>query len=241
MNVLVIGGGGYLGRIVNKAIESAHQVAYLDLKPVPGAEDRTFVGDLADDGLVTRALTGQQAVLFMAMGQKPGEPRTVDTIDPAFNVNVRDQYRVLSIGLAQGVRHFSHVSSMSVYYPQHRKGRTDETAAPTSFKPYGLSKRLAEYIHAAAAQECPEGTFISLRMNYPRNEEDFKGDYTWNSAKGIENICGTGPEDTRRLMVAALNFKTPGHHIFQTTGDLEDIRFPNTKARELLGWSPEGK
>jgi hypothetical protein len=241
MKVLVIGGGGYVGRIVQKSLEAQHQVSYFDLAPIPGAEDRSFAGDLADTELVRRALEGQDAVIFMAMGMLKDVKASYDHIDPSFNVNVRDQYRVLKIGLEMGIRKFILISTLSVYRQTRVEYIRDETDPADSFSsPYGISKRLAENLHQAAAVEYPDGVFLCLRFMLPRNEEDFQKVPPFDPAKGMQNSCALGPNDLRSLMLASLECSKPGCHIVQTTGDVTGVRYPNTRATELLGWAAKG-
>jgi hypothetical protein len=44
----------------------------------------------------------------------------------------------------------------------------------------------------------------------------------------------------RRLFLAALNCDKPGFHLMQCSGDLMGKKIPNDRAREILGWMPEG-
>lgn len=243
MKVLIIGGGGDVGRIINRAIEAAHDVTHLDLIPVPGAEDRTIVGSISDDSIVARAVQGQDAIIFAALGRIRGEhKRSCETIDVAFNVNLRDQFRVLTIALKHGVRHFTTISSMDVYGGVKFDYVIDEDNTPTMafVKPYGASKRLAEMLYVSAARNYPDGVFIALRFNLPCNEERFQNALPYDPARGRENACETGPNDTCRLMLAALACQTKGCHIVQTSGDLAQVKYSTAKATALLGWKPQG-
>lgn len=244
MNVLIIGGGGDVGRIINRAIEAVHDVTHLDLNPVAGAENRTIVGSISDDAVVTRAVQGQDALIFAALGTIKGEhKRTCETIDVAFNVNLRDQYRVLSIALKHGVRHFTTISTMDVYGGIDFDYVIDEDNTPTKafVKPYGASKRLAEMLYVSAAKHYPDGVFLVLRFNLPMNEDVFQNSpRPYDPALGRQNNCATGPNDTRRLMLAALACMTKGCHIVQTSGDLAQVKFSTAKATALLGWKPQG-
>lgn len=240
MKVLVIGGGGYVGRIVQKSLEAQHQVSYLDLVAIAGAEDRCFVGDLADTDLVRRALTGQDAVIFMAMGGFKDNKSSFDHLDPAFNVNVRDQYRVLKNGLELGIRKFILISTLSVYRKTRVDHVRDETDPADAFlSPYAITKRLAENLHQAAAQEYPDGVFLCLRFMLPRNDEDFPKYPAFDPAAGTKNSCAMGPNDIRSLMHASLACDKPGCHIVQTTGDVTGVRYPNTRATQVMGWAPQ--
>lgn len=242
MKVLIVGGGGDVGRIINKTIESIHEVTHLDLKPVPGAEDRTIVGSIADDAAVKEATAGQDAIVYAALGRIPGAPKhTCDWLDPAFDGNVRDQYRVLKAALDQGVRKFITLSTMGVYGNASvaQYILDEDNTPPAAFDNYGLSKHLAEQLYVAAAQQFPDGVFLVLRLNLPQNEESFNKQRSgYHPELGLKNFCALGPKDMQRLMIHALSCDTKGCHIVQTTGDIEGVHFPNTKATALLDWAP---
>ncbi|MFA9480306.1 NAD-dependent epimerase/dehydratase family protein [Phycisphaerales bacterium AB-hyl4] len=236
MNVLVIGGAGYVGAIVRPALETVHGCRYLDLRPVPGAEDRTFVGDVNDPAVVREAVQGQDALVYLAMGTNNGDRRTVQDIDAAFNVNVRGLYRTLAAALEAGVRRICVASSLSVYRHCHRSA-IDESCAADAWEPYGLSKRVGEFLCQAAAQQCPDATLVALRLILPRNEADWP-QYRFDPAKE-RNVFALGPRDTRELFRKALELDRPGCHIVQASGDITNERLPNHRVRELLGWSPQ--
>lgn len=242
MKVLIVGGGGDVGRIMKPTLEAIHDVTYLDIKPVAGAEDRTFVGNLADDAIVAQATQGQDAIIYAALGRILGQPKyTCDWLDPAFDGNVRDQYRVLKIALDQGVRKFITISTMGVYgnVSSSQYILDEDNTPPAAFDNYGLSKHLAEQLYVHAAPNYPDGVFLVLRFNLPQSEESF-GPYQrgYLPEHGVKNFCAMGPKDIQRLMIHALSCQTKGCHIVQTTGDVGGVRLPNTKAKALLGWEP---
>ena len=238
MNLLIVGGAGYVGSILRPALEAAHRCRYLDLKPVPGAEDRTVVGSVNDDAAVARAVVGQEALLYLAMGTVNGNRRTVQDIDAAFDVNVQGLYRVLAAALAAGARRVCVASSLSVY-----RGRlaacTDETRPADAWDAYGMSKRGGEFICQAAAPHYPDATIVALRLILPRNDADWPAS-RYDPSKE-RNHFATGPEDIRRLFLKALELDRPGCHIVQATGDVTGTRLPNTRAHDLLGWLPENR
>jgi nucleoside-diphosphate-sugar epimerase len=238
MNVLIVGGAGYVGSIIRSSLEEAHCCRHLDLRPVPGAEGRTIVGDVNDPEVVAEAVRDQQAVIYLAMGTTNGDVRTVGDIDAAFGVNVRGFYRLLTHALEAGVQRVCLSSSLSVYSRPARYTLLDETCPPDNWQAYGMSKRLAEFICRAAAQRYPQASILALRLIHPRNEAD------WLALATRETqvpLIHTGPQDTRRLFLDALKFDRPGYHVVQATGDTTDRRMPNHRVRELLGWSPQGR
>jgi nucleoside-diphosphate-sugar epimerase len=238
MKLLVIGGAGYVGSIIRPDLDAAHACRHLDLKPVPGAEDRTLVGDVNNDAVVQEAVRDQEAVLYLAMGMTDGIRKTVNDVDPAFNVNVRGLYRVLHHALSAGVRRFVYTSTLSVY-DRVWSDFKDENAPPNAWQPYGISKRLGESLCQAAAQQFPLATILALRLCLPQNEADWPA-HRYDPTKA-RNHCDTGPQDIRRLFLRALELDHPGCHIVQATGDMSNQRLPNTRVQALLGWSPENR
>lgn len=238
MNVLIVGGAGYVGSILQPALEQAHTCRYLDLRPVPGAEDRTVIGNLNNADVITEAVKDQHALLYLAMGSREGQRRTVNEIDPAFDVNVRDFYRTLVHALAAGVERICYASSLSVYYRMtYRPTPFDENEPADCWNPYGMSKRVGEFLCQAAAQQYPDATFLALRLMHPRNEQEWSP--VCCHAAEHPNQIRTGPNDVRRLFLRALQFDRPGCHIVHASGDFTNKLLPNRRAHELLGWLPQ--
>jgi nucleoside-diphosphate-sugar epimerase len=234
MRVLVVGGAGYVGSIVRPVLEQRYQCRYFDRVPPQGVEAQSvIVGDVNDDAAVAAAVqNGVESILYMAMGKQEGNIHDVNT---SLLVNVGGWYRFLKSGLAAGVRRFVYASSLSVYDNLKSGIRQDESKPPDAWKkPYGVSKRLGEAIGEMAAAAEPSASILALRLMLPRNDEDWRRPTTL-------HLAPMGPNDTRRLFLAALAFDRPGWHVVQTSGDLEGKLFPNDCARELLGWEPRGE
>ena len=238
MNLLVVGGAGYVASIIRPALEAAHDCRYLDLDAVPGAEDRTFVGDLNDSALLDRALPNTDVVVWVAMGKSTEVRYGEHDIEAAFDVNVRGFYRLLDTAYKQGVRRFVFASSMSVFkVADMTAGQcVDEDCPIRAWDPYGLSKRIGEYMGEALVQHDPAVTFVSLRLMFPKHESDWDGE----SARSTSKYFPTGPDDTRRLFCAAIDRAEPGLAIVQATGDRSGAVFSYDRAMELLGWQPRG-
>lgn len=237
MKVLVVGGAGYVGTILRPALHASHDCFCFDRHPVASIGERSIVADVADDEAVRHAVAGKEAVVYLAMGGREGQPLSVQDTDLAFNVNVRDAYRFFRHALRAGVRHFIYASTLSVYADHRKWSPRDETAAPDAWHPYGMSKRLAEHLCLAAAQHCPDAVVIVLRLLNPRNEEKFEKPLDDDQGR---ILCCMGPNDLRRLFLAALGCDRPGGHVVQTSGDVEGHSYPNTRAGDLLGWQPRG-
>lgn len=247
MRLLLIGGAGRVGEIVRPALEAEHTCHYLDVRPVPDAEDRTIVADVNDDDAMQQAVQDTDAIVYMALGAGepfsptgPGGPTyKYSNPDAAMNVNVLGLYRALHYGILAGVRQFVHSSSLSVYdgirpYP------VDESCPMTAWKPYGISKRLGEVVCQAMVERCPELSVTALRLMLPYS------DAQWEAFHNDDNHMDArkyplGPKDAQRLYLAAVQFKRPGFYPVQASGDVAGHDIPHHRAAELLGWTPRGE
>ncbi len=247
MKVLVIGAAGYVAGIVRPALESLHECSYLDTRPVSPTSvphQRLFQGSVNDDDVLKQALENQDAVIYLAMGVKPGTPtdgplKNVDDIDNVFDVNVKGLYRSLYFALQTGVRRFIYTSSINVYHKGFQQTDILDENVPTgAWYPYGISKRLGEFLCQAAAEHYNDATIIALRLLLPLNDADWQADVKLPVRKHPHR---QGPQDMRRLILASLQCNTPGCHVLLTTGDLRGQRFSNRKAAELLQWIPTGE
>jgi nucleoside-diphosphate-sugar epimerase len=232
MKVLVIGGGGHVGGIIRPALEKEHQVRYLDLKPVPGAD--SIVGSVTDPVLVKHAVEGMEGIVYLAMG---GFIKGQGAIVPAaFDVNVQGLYLFLyAAGVAQ-IRHFVYASTMSIYR-NHRIVK-DESEPANSWEVYGLTKGLGEVVCERAALQYPDMCIVAPRMIVPHTDEGWLK-HTSDKAS-YSTTYPLGPNDTRRLYLAALACNKPGAHLLQTTGDVNQTQHSYARAKEIIGWSPQG-
>ncbi len=241
MRILIVGGAGYVGSIIAPTFEKECECTHFDIKPVPGYEDHTILSDVGDEDKVRQAVKGVDAIVYLAIGWGKGPAGRADTndINPAFDVNVRGLYRFLQISLEAGVNRFIYASTLSVYKNLHNNVFFDENKPADEWRAYGLSKRVGEFICGCAAQEYHSACITAIRMIFPRNENDWPN-YRYDPKKP-ENSCATGPGDTRRLFLAAVNFYEPGFHLFQASGDMEDKFLPNKRVNEILGWLPRNE
>jgi len=244
MNILIVGGAGLVGSIIRPAFEARYSCFYFDRKPVEGAGERSFVGDINDDAALDRAMEpGIDAVVNLAMGLGPPTPqfpKNVLDVDAAFDVNVKGVFRMMQAAMGAGVRRFVYASTLSVYeeWTYKKTKPFDESTAPDATHAYGMSKQLGELMLHAAHQLHHDAGIVALRLMAPSNQETFtpvgyvRG-ATWQLM---------GPNDTQRLFVAALERTArPGLVIVQATGDVHGEQFSNARATaELGGWKPEG-
>ena len=244
MKLLIVGGAGYVGSIVVPTFEKEFECRHFDIKPVPGYEDHTILADVANEEKVRQAVVGMDAILYLAMGvgkdiPDAQKPPTCNGINPSFDVNVRGLYRFLYLALSAGVKRFVYISTLSVYKNLANNTVFDENRPADTWDPYGLSKRVGEFICASAAQAHDSASVTAIRLIYPRNENDWPR-FRYDHQKP-KNSCATGPNDTRRLFLATVNFNKPGFHLLQASGDMEGKFYPNKRVNELLGWLPRNE
>jgi len=244
MKILIVGGAGYVGSIIVPTLEKEFECAHLDIKPVPGYENHTVLADVGDEEKVQEAIVGVDVILYLAMGvpKKSLDPQKrliCNVINPIFDVNVRGLYQFLYLSLKAGIKRFIYASSLSVYDNIRDDTLFDENRPAEAWTPYGLSKRTGEFICSCATQTHASACVTAIRLIMPSNENDWlKNRYDFQKPK---NSCATGPNDTRRLFLAAVNFDKPGFHLMQASGDMEGKFFPNKRVNELFGWLPKNE
>jgi nucleoside-diphosphate-sugar epimerase len=146
--VLVTGGSGFLGRaVVRELLRAGMSVRSFQRHPVPGHNVDAYTGDVRDSGAVEKAVLGVDAVIHTAgLAHVFRDARSA----PFADVNERGTDVVARAAVAAGVRHFVHVSSVSVYGSPANGAHEEAVHAPAGA--YAVSKAAAErrVIEAAA-------------------------------------------------------------------------------------------
>jgi nucleoside-diphosphate-sugar epimerase len=242
MKVLVIGGSGHVGTLILPYLVREHSIRILDRRePVETSPKAEFVeGDLLDSATLTGAMEGQNALLYMAMGQMtPGQPNA----DSAFDINVKGVYLALMAANQCGIQHAVYTSSMSVYQvvggPRGIAGNghemvrylVDEDLPPDSQRLYGFTKRLGEEVCRNATRQWVMSV-NALRLCFPQSREKWMAE----TRPEVPTIA-TEAEDVSRALLAALEFRA-GFQAFTISGDYEQKLMRMEKAKRLLGWEP---
>ncbi len=238
MKVLLVGAAGKVASIIRPALEAQHTCYFFDRRPVQAPDGRCFVGDVSDEALVNEAVQGMDSVIYLAMGVREGTSNDVSAIAPSFAVNTRGWYHFAWYGVRAGVRHFIYASSMSVIRLPHARPVTEQRE-PDDLFCYGMSKQLGEVIGLTIARYCPDATIVLPRMILPLTEQEWQRRHE--RQESLMSPYSSGPKDTTRFYLAALAFDQPGAYIFNLSGDRDGAAYPNTRAEELLGWSPRGE
>ena len=242
MKTLVIGGAGIVGTLVLPYLAREQSLRVLDRRPplpdLPGVE---FVeADLLDAAALGEAMQGQDALLYMAMGQMvSGKPDSAS----AFDVNVKGVHLALMTAHESGISHAVYTSSMSVYQAvngyRDTNGKTrdirrfliDEDMTPDAQGLYGFTKRLGEEVCRNATRQW--GMSVNaLRLCFPQSREKWLAE----TRPDIPTMV-TDAEDVARALLAALEFRA-GFQAFTISGDYEQKLMRMEKAKRLLGWEP---
>lgn len=246
MHVLMIGGGGVVGQSLLPYLSTSHRLTVLDRQPLHTELATTVIGDVTDLASLHETMRDVDAVLHLAAVVPRGEEEHDDRrVRAAFEVNVAGTYLALRAAATCGVRHFVHISTMSVYR-DYGHVPIDASKDPDSTRPYGQSKRLAEQLCAAADKDGGP-TVTSLRLAVPTTDELWP---YWRSpgAPHAEPVLprlddGTpynalAPADLARAVEAAFTRRGP-YAACAVTGDVDAVTLVNNPTEELLGWKPQ--
>ena len=240
MKVLVIGGSGIVGSLVLPYLAREHSIRVLDRRPPELAGVEFVQADVQDTTVLSEAMQGQDALLYMAMGQMvSGGPDAVN----AFDVNVKGLYLALMTAHELGIEHAVYTSSMSVYQAvsSYRQGEgrerdlrrllIDEDMTPDAQGLYGLTKRMGEDVCRSATRQW--GMSVNaLRLCFPQSREKWLSE-----TRPDVPTMATEAEDVARALLAALEFRA-GFQAFTISGDYEQKLMGMEKAKRLLGWEP---
>lgn len=170
MNVLVIGGAGYIGSVLTRQLLSAgDEVTVLDNLRFGGEslvelqDDPRFTlieGDLCDAATLDRALPGHEAVVLLAA--IVGEPACNREPELAHRVNDVGAAGVIAAARRHGIPRFVFASTCSNYGVQAADQLVDESAPLQPISTYAQSKVAAEQsvLESASADFC--GTVLRL-------------------------------------------------------------------------------
>jgi len=230
MKVLIIGGSGYLGRLVLPFLAEQHALRVFDLAPPADPAWEYVPGNVGDLAALSQAAEGMDALLYMAMGNK--EYALPDAITTNFDVNIKGVYLALYAAQHAGVAQAVYTSSMSIYGGNLlERYFPDEELTPDSSHLYGFTKRLGEEVCRNAAREW-NMSVNALRLCFPISEDEWQS----TTRLGTPTIATTAA-DVARALLAALEYRG-GFQTFMISGDYEQKLLNMSKAQRLLGWAP---
>ena len=229
MKVLVIGGSGYVGRLLTPHLTGRHEVRVFDREP-----PADVIGDATDQAALESAMDGVDAFVHCAMAAETAPARA------SFDVNVTSVHLALLAAHRAGVPHAVHMSSMSVYDDTENRRLADESVPTDATDLYGLTKRLGEQVCEAAVREWAISV-NALRLTWPTPDDIWP---EWgrpvppvrkrtDAGEPIDALAAT---DLGRAVLAALDHRN-GFQIFTISGDRSQ-RWGIGNAQEVLGWKP---
>ena len=170
MNVLVIGGAGYVGSpLVYQLWRDGHTVTVLDvllfggesLLPLAGEERfRLVAGDLRSDEVLDDVVPGQDAIVLL--GAIVGEPASNRDPELTVSTNLHGSIKVLEAAKRHGVPRFVFASTCSNYGISDADGPIAEDAPLMPLSPYSETKVAAEEIIIEAADDGFHPTVLRL-------------------------------------------------------------------------------
>lgn len=187
MNVLIIGGAGFIGsHIVRECLASGHVVKVYtrpthSLKRLVDVQDSIEVayGDFMDDHAVSEALHGIDAVVHTL---STTFPQTV-TRSAAYDVmsNLLPMIRLLDHCLRFGIHNLTYLSSGGTVYGEAHKLPIDEEHPRNPISLYGLSKLTIEnYLHFIAGMQGISAKILRVSNPYGPSQNYY----------GVQGIVG---------------------------------------------------
>lgn len=158
MQVLVIGGSGFIGTVLSRVLtEAGHTVTIFDKRIDPASPYRTIRGDVRDGAAVQTAMAGQEVVYNLAAEHRD-DVRPLSLYD---EVNVDGARRVCEAATAAGIGALVFTSSVAVYGANDQP--MNEGFPHRPINDYGRTKSLAEDVYKAWLAEDAARSLVIVR------------------------------------------------------------------------------
>ncbi len=245
MKVVLLGGSGHVGSFITPYLKEQHELRVLDVRSPRDAGVDYVEGSVTDPQALKKGLAGVDAFIWLVMRKPQGgsfRDQDVDTIAENYEVNCKGVHLCLFVAHELGVSRGVYTSSMSVhyrgrdYYPQEELVPLD---TPTV---YGLSKGFGELICQYFARWW-DMNLIALRITGPRTRAQFVEERA-SALPGQRHLYWSDEEDLARAYIGALDAAQIGHGRFEAVfiaGDESEQEHNLSKARRLLGWTPQSQ
>jgi nucleoside-diphosphate-sugar epimerase len=158
MNVLVIGGSGFIGaRLIECLLKAKHEVRIFDKNPSTSFNELVTIGDVRAVDALNRALNGIDVVYNLAAEHRDD----VWPISLYYDVNVQGAKNIVEAAVANHVKKIVFTSTVAVY--GLNKPDPDEDSPTEPFNDYGKSKLQAEGVFNRWATGGADRTLVVVR------------------------------------------------------------------------------
>ena len=232
MNILILGGNGFLGPYVVKALEDHHQLRVTDLLPIDTPHDTRQV-DVSDFAQVMSAAEGMDVIINCSV------QRTHRKI--AFGVNTMGTHNALRAAVACGMKRFINTgprfSLVGPSYLDYDHTITEKIPPQPGTELYAMSKGLGLEICRLFSEQFPLHilSLIFSRFRNPTADPHNTDDSTLSiSARDAAQAVKCAIEVDLQTLPSRFE-------VFFVTTDLPHNRFPNARARTILGFDPRDR
>lgn len=201
MNVLVIGGSGFIGtQLIGELAEAGHAVSNLDKRPSKKYESATTIADVRDETALSALKISADAVVLLAAEHR-------DDVDPAglyYDVNVEGTRKVLDFMDRNNIGTIVFTSSVAVYGLD--KDNPDETSPIDPFNDYGKSKWQAEQVLLEWYRKDPESrTLVIIRPTVVFGPENRGNVYNLLNQIAVGKFMMVGKGENKKSMAYVQN------------------------------------
>ncbi len=139
MNILVIGGSGFIGtRLVDELIDAGHNVSIFDISPSQKYPNLSVIGDVRSVEQLLVAAKGVDIIYNLAAEHRDD----VTPLSLYHEVNVLGAENIINAAVANGISHIIFTSTVAIY--GLNKNCPDESFPAEPFNEYGRTKWEAE-------------------------------------------------------------------------------------------------
>jgi GlcNAc-P-P-Und epimerase len=236
----VIGGSGFIGTVLVRALQQAgHVVRIIDRAPSQAYPDAWIEADVRDRDALLHACGGCD-VLYNLAAEHRDDVRPIELYR---QVNVAGAQNTCEVAKQLGIEKLIFTSTVAVY--GLHEGEVDETAATRPFNEYGRTKLEAEQVFQAWAERGAGRSLTIVRPTVVFGPDNRGNVYTLleQIARGRAAVIGDGRnrksiayvENVAGVLVHALSFGT-GVHIFNYADKPDlDMNELTALARAALG------
>ncbi len=236
MNVLVLGGNGYLGPHVVKALEPYHNLRITDVKPVEDTKHESFIVDVSSIDQVVKAAEGMDAIINCSVLR---EHRRI-----AFDVNALGCYSTMKAAVEHNIKRVINTGPFFAIsgptYENYDFMINEEITSHSGTNLYALTKSVGQEICRVFTENYDVYVMSFLFYNFrdPNNPDETKPgtDLTpfivsWRDA-GQAFYLG---------LEIDLNDLPSKNETFYISTDIPHSKFSNSKAKRILGFSPKDR